>query len=294
MKRILLIANKVWEVQPLLNALLNARFQPDPGKPFFPEQLVSPWRDVYGNPPRPRAEYTFKTCTVEIWCIQDHMDPAREGSSSEEKNRIMPAFFSYRDSAPALVIAFGTASSAPGTTCNGSVVVGSNVFIHDGHPQSDPNPDSEWRSTAFGKLLKSTVPETLFQALGTAFTGHNNKLLNVPVLPAAPCLDCRLEYIAVSTVNVTNYKEYADKDAQTMKALKAAGIKEPVGSVETTHGVIRAQSDAPFMFVSGIPNRFGEFGVDMKTQPEAQNYVAGFNAGVVVGYLLPVLDKMSA
>jgi hypothetical protein len=30
-------------------------------------------------------------------------------------------------------------------------------------------------------------------------------------------------------------------------------------SLETTHGLIRAQSNAPFMFVSGITDRVGSF-----------------------------------
>jgi hypothetical protein len=288
------IANKAWEVHPLLDALLNPRFQPDPTQPFLPDTTYTAWRSSQGAPIQPRGIFAFDHVHVEIWCIADHMDPGKSHSSSQEKNRILPAFFAYQPFEPSLVIAFGTGSARPDMTCNGSVFIGSRVFIHDGHPSDDPNPKSEWRSDAFDTLLESTVQNSLFDRFKEFKAAIERKMLAASVNVSTLGLHCNSNFVAVSTVNVTDFKEYAIKDRETILALANAGVTAPVGSVETTHGVIRVQSNAPFMFITGIPNRFGKFDDDMGGKPEAQNYVAGFNAGIAAAYLLPVLNAAYA
>jgi hypothetical protein len=60
--------------------------------------------------------------------------------------------------------------------------------------------------------------------------------------------------------------------------------------VETTHGVIRSCTEAPFAFLSGIVDRVGHFEDDVQPLVDAQNFVGAHNAGivgaVVVGRLL--------
>jgi hypothetical protein len=77
-----------------------------------------------------------------------------------------------------------------------------------------------------------------------------------------------------------------------MQAFKAREkIATPV-SLETTHGLIRAQAGAcPFLFVSGIVNRFQRFGTDVAPRADAQNTVGAHNAGVVVSWMLSSLDQ---
>ena len=98
-------------------------------------------------------------------------------------------------------------------------------------------------------------------------------------------------YTAVGVVNITNYDDYAWADEEALRAFRDA-CKEhrerpPIGSVETTHGVIRLQSETPFIFISGITDRIGHFNMEVGPRPYAQNFVAAHNAGVVAAWLIP-------
>jgi len=297
MQRILVVANKVWELHPLLNAISNPRFQLDTYNPYLPEELHPVWRWSYGDPPRPRALVELDHTSIEVWCIADHMDPEKSHSSSEEKNRIFPGILDYRDADPALVVAFGTASSSPDldSSANGSVVAGSKIFIHDGHPESDPNPESRWRTPAAGHLLESSLDPSFFNLFEEIREKVEKKMLLASVRPAQPPrLGAAYDYVGLSTVNITDFREYATQDVAAVATARGSGVTDPIRSVETTHGLIRAQSEAPFFFVSGIPNRFGKFEDDMGEKSYAQNYAAGFNAGIAVAHLLPGLDAYFA
>lgn len=61
----------------------------------------------------------------------------------------------------------------------------------------------------------------------------------------------------------------------------------PPSSNETTHGLIRLQSDAPFLFISGITDTLGSFNAEVAPRPYSQNFAAAHNAGVVAAWLLP-------
>ncbi len=63
-------------------------------------------------------------------------------------------------------------------------------------------------------------------------------------------------------------------------------------AVETTHGLIRVSSDAPFLFVSALPNRDGHLADEVHPRPYAQNTAAAHNAGVVVAGMLPRIDEV--
>jgi hypothetical protein len=96
-------------------------------------------------------------------------------------------------------------------------------------------------------------------------------------------------YAAIGDVNVTNYDDYAWADPAALKAFKRHDDTDPVGSLETTHGLIRLQSEAPFLFISGITNRVGYFNMEVAPRAYAQNFVCAHNAGVVATWLLPRL-----
>ncbi|HYS80748.1 MAG TPA: hypothetical protein VEM76_08565, partial [Anaeromyxobacteraceae bacterium] len=79
-------------------------------------------------------------------------------------------------------------------------------------------------------------------------------------------------------------------DADTLEKFRRATRLTEVGSIETTHGLIRLQfRDKPFLFVSGITDSLGAFDHEVGTRPYAQNFVPAHNAGVVVAYLVPEL-----
>ena len=63
-------------------------------------------------------------------------------------------------------------------------------------------------------------------------------------------------------------------------------------SVETTHGVIRSLSEAPFLYVSGITDTEGLFDFEVTPRVYAQNHVAAHNAAIALVWLLPELLKI--
>ena len=64
-----------------------------------------------------------------------------------------------------------------------------------------------------------------------------------------------------------------------------------IGSLETTHGIVRLQSEAPFIFVSGITDRIGHFNEDVGLRSYAQNFACAHNAGVATAWLIPQVVK---
>lgn len=200
------------------------------------------------------------------------------------------------ESAPDLVIAFGTAASESTISSNGCVIVGTRAFVHE--PFADnPSAGSGWTCDCFDRILLSSLDpgkdsKRFNTILGDAAVraNINLRLLSPPNDPASePSLFVASNYVAVSGVNVLNYDDFAWADAQTLRSFREHSDGSPIGSLETTHAVIRTASDAPFMFVSGIANRFLRFNKEAATKDYAQNFVAAHNAGVVIAWLMPQL-----
>jgi hypothetical protein len=299
-KRIVVVANKWWECDPMMNVLLHDKARD--GKTLgWPEPLRHPRRRPESplpedKSPKPRAVFHLPNIDAEIWCISDlleHLpDKPEFQSSSEVKMQYMSRIFAAQADAPALVVAFGTAGYPDNTTQNGSVVVGSNVFMYDAHP-NDENPDSKWRGGPFETVIKSSIGAELFNALTVIETSPEPTVLGrfivEPLNPApATMLLARHDYVAVGSVNVTDYREYSK--TTDAASLKAFGVKNNVSlarSLETTHGLIRTLSgDAPFIFVSGITDRVGHFPEEVDLRAYAQNFVAAHNAGIVIAWML--------
>lgn len=66
--------------------------------------------------------------------------------------------------------------------------------------------------------------------------------------------------------------------------------KQTVGSVETTHELIRLVVPSPqFLFVSPIANRLGYFNTELAPRSYAQNFAVSHNAGVALAWMMPIL-----
>src|SRR5262245_28518911 len=114
MKRVVIIVNKWWECDPVVNVLLHDNARP---KDFlkWPTSLNHP-RQRPGTPPpvdndpKPRAIFTLQNCSCEVWCISDlleHLaDKGKFQSSSQRKVERLPLIL--KGAAPDLVIAVGT------------------------------------------------------------------------------------------------------------------------------------------------------------------------------------------
>src|SRR5262245_28111565 len=138
-RRILIIANKAWEVDPLVFVLRSSEVRPNP----FPAFAAVPQVDIPLNngtkrPVSARLCLQTDNEVAEVWCIKDLMDPGRSSSSSEEKARVLRALTADGPEA-SLVVAFGTAAKPDPGSRNGCVAVGSSVFVHDPHRET-PNP----------------------------------------------------------------------------------------------------------------------------------------------------------
>jgi hypothetical protein len=134
------------------------------------------------------------------------------------------------------------------------------------------------------------------------------KMLKPPMNPAdRPVLLWTANSLAVSSINVPSYDDFNRADEESVvKAQEVTGKisvnypenpknpqlaspgSYPVSSIETTHGLIRvsAPEDAAFIFISGITDRLGYFAMEVTPRKEDQNFVAAFNAGIIVGHIV--------
>ena len=118
------------------------------------------------------------------------------------------------------------------------------------------------------------------------------RLLNTPLNPTNFLkVDADKRLVALSNVNVTKYSEYKFKDGEGVTAFQKAETGMELGSVETTHGVIRVSAaDRPFIFISAIVDRLGYFDEDVVPKEFSQNFSGSFNAGIVTSWLIPFLE----
>ncbi|WP_121811682.1 hypothetical protein [Mucilaginibacter kameinonensis] len=304
MKRILLIANKQFEVEPILNALVHKLFRPANFPDPDPSSLTYyPWNKPKGTV-LPRAVWTaFPGQQFELWCIEDLMISKPNPSSSEGKALDMPKILNYSPEPPSLTVALGTgAYGSKLENHNGCVVMGSNVFIHNYHADPlNPNPDSNWSDPAHtDQLIASAIAPAFFDSIDSATKKAIAQNLLKPYFFPADTIEFLwdINYVALSSVNVTDYKEFPKSDPAAMKAITDANLGLPIGSMESTHGLIRLLYDCPFIFLTGIANRFMQFGVDANgtdnqgnVKTNTVNYTASFNIGVALGALMPKISS---
>lgn len=303
MKRILVIVNKSWELEPALNALLNSKFKPKELK--LPDTLDYPRSKRQGEA-YPNATWIIGDKIFEFWCIEHIMTPCpdivkfpRYYSSSAQKNIDLPKVFNYSSDEVGLVIAFGTAGYPSGLSKNGSIIIGSNLFIYNTHP-GGTNEESKWDDQRFGKLIESSVSADVVNKLRLLLADYVTKsffekrLLRLPLnSPEIQEVILDKEILALSNVNVTKYNEYKEFDEKGLNAVKIAAPAKAVGSVETTHGVIRLHAEGkPFLFISSIVDRVGYFDTEVDPKENAQNFSGAFNGGVFISWLIIQLAKI--
>ena len=300
MKRITLVANKSWEIEPIINALMNSRFSNETkvGGPSF---IKYPWTLPQGAAVPRIVWNNFQDVQIELWCVQDIMEISNPSdpelySSSEIKNDNLHKVINFNTTNPDLIIALGTAGFGDETqNNNGCVVIGSNVFIHNFHPNGE-NPKSNWDDPRQGKLLTSSIEDDFFSILDQTSINFIESRLLRPFLNSSQNIQMisGKEYLSLGVVNITNYKDYAVSDQKGIDALRASGYTGKIGSVETTHGIIRLSSETRFAYISGITDRVNHFNDDVNgkdpkgnIKTEAQNFTAAFNIGVYLATAIP-------
>lgn len=153
------------------------------------------------------------------------------------------------------------------------------------------NPKSPWDSSCVQAMLEPTIsPEFFSKGYINSIQAEAELRFIVPPVNAAPhrTIIAARNFTALATVNVTNYDDYAWTDAQSLQAIRNADSRAVIGSIETTHALIRARSgNLPFIFISAITDRLGHFNVEVSSRNYAQNFACAHNAGVVLSWLLP-------
>jgi len=284
-KRAVVVVNRFWECDPVVAALLNETVRAK--KLGWPTTSNHPRVRNVGNPAVPRLTYAYPECQVELWCLSDLLEGSSPNlqSSTEEKAKVLAALLT--PSPPDLVIALGTAGYPSGfSNFNGCVVIGTNVFIHNGHPGGS-NPDSNWNVGPFDALLDSSLTRDEFDRLASFdWNAAQAALVKTPQNPTSSAILASHSHVSLGTVNVTNYSEYATKDLETVKAFGTPGLGFTASSLETTHGLLRCLLSERFLFISGLTDRLGHFDDEVNV---GQNLAASSNMGVVLSHIIASL-----
>jgi hypothetical protein len=310
--RIIVLANKWWECEAMVAAMLNTSAFPPP---LSDGTIAAPWCDTLSSPrsqvtdaynATSRATFSFKhgtrvIFTVEVWSVSDLLektDPS-SSSSSAKAAHLSAKLFPATGPRPDLVIAVGTAGTASETpNRSGGVAIGGQVFLHNAHPPNtaDANPKSTWSDPRQEKLIPPSIDKHFFEQIA-AFDSATALLHFLPLRrggSTSPIITIGHSDVGLGTLNVTDYNEYKFKDPDTVRAYDAQGHHSTAVSLETTHGLIRLASDpAPFLFVTGITDTFLHFDDQVGTPAlaDAQNFAAAYNAGITVRYMLAGLLK---
>jgi hypothetical protein len=198
-------------------------------------------------------------------------------------------------SAPDGVIAFGTAGY-PGLPSNdGCATIGGTIFIHDASNDVSGAHGGNWSWPGYmGALVPSKTPASFFSsvaadqktldAISREMIAPQNHPAGVLQLLIAP------DAVGISSVNIPGGSPgspppYCVIDTNAIVQAQAAGATN-ITSVETTHGVIRSKwPDAPFIYVTAIPNRVCHF-PDEASQKYAQEFPSSHNAGVALKHVI--------
>jgi hypothetical protein len=330
--RILVVANKSWECEPVVQVLAHPDARPasltelvrgfDPLEPRAPESAGARFR---GNPPaRPRLCLRLGDDTVEVWCIEDWMCTERTidgprgrpvvikpgtSSSYEKFTGSLPtiATHAFGGEPPSIVIAMGTAGIPSAQTLNGCVTIGSRCYLRNPWVGARAKDVAE-QVARFGPMLRKEVAGYASKVIASPrlarklFThvsmdaryAAEARFLLVPIHAAAPPrILAGHGYAALSTININDYDDYVWADEETLRRFERSVKQREIGSMETTHALIRIRwRTTPFLFVSGLTDRVPMFNAEVTPRKYAQNFVAAHNAGVAIAYLVPELSRL--
>jgi hypothetical protein len=280
------LVNKSWETEPFLNAMTNPKLRA--GLLPLPSIINSP-KDHDNRMAEPRAVYYLNNIIVIVRCIEDLMERGDNTSSSEAKYKVLPAWIA--DDRPDCIISVSTAESADKTSGktsqNGSVYIGGSFFLHDADPI---NPESHLVIPPDKTFFPNNMTPEVFALFDSSFAAKATRRFIPAAHNPAAKMTCLASpaYTALGVINVTDYTKYQNADKATHDAFESGAFGDTKAvSIETTHGVVRLSTDAPLLFVSPITDRYQSFAEDVD---DVQNYIAAFNAGIVVSEMLVELD----
>ncbi len=281
--KIAVIANKNWEVEPLLHALSLRKLFPSFSY-AIEENIPSIGREKILTH---RRYFKTNKHEVTVCCIQDYVEDDKFESSSKYKYNIaLPKLFANVNSD--ICIAFGTAGYPRSAQVNGCVAVGSSFYLYNAYKD---NPESNLDFGRDGRLLvdDNAIIKPYFQLIEKEKNNISSLFLQPP---ENPCLKPRVFSdqinIALSVINITNYSDYLWADKAGIEKLSTEEFAKHfrISSIETTHGLIRLSTKIPVMWVSAITDREGFF--DIEVTP-LQNDICSINGGILVGKFIEIL-----
>ncbi|MEZ6043499.1 MAG: hypothetical protein R3C20_23625 [Planctomycetaceae bacterium] len=285
---VVVIANKWWEVTPLMAVLQHCRS-------IKPEFSASPvvFNVLDYTPPhaaikeKPRLQLQFYSTQIDVWCIEDLISEGRDTSSTAEKLSAIQLLKVRHIDPRSLVIAFGTAAS-PNADFAGNVVVGCNVFVTDAKEDDKDSPTASIFdkmnsiiSSLSGEILMRKIDQDRIIDAEQRFLSARNGAAVVPKIFASPT------NVSVGVVNVSNNKEYKKWDTASLARFAVVARDSSTLSMDTTLGLVRLSLDNPFLFIAGIANRVGLFNEEVGDRKYSQNFVAVHNAAICLAWLLP-------
>jgi hypothetical protein len=295
--RIVVVANRYHEADGLMAAVCNQLAR----NPLLSVPYNVDWPRVQSNPPvdsqKPRCLIdVFKnrldkvpSATMEIWCIDDL---ATTYGVSSAKVIAMDKITNY-GGAPDGIVAFGTAGYPGLPSNNGCAAIGGTIFIRDASNDASGTHDNWSWPSHMGILIPSKTPVSFFSSVladQEMLYAINAEMISPQNRPSGTLqLIIAADAVGISSVDVpaTNPPiPYCDTDTKAIADARAAGASN-IASVETTHGVIRSKwPDAPFIFVTAIPNRVCHF-PDEAQNMYAQEFPSSHNAGVALKHVMP-------
>jgi hypothetical protein len=292
--RVVVVANRYHEADGLMAAVCN-QMKHNPNL-SYPYNVV--WPRIPSDPPvdstKPRCLIDVRKnpsdadplATMEIWCIDDL---ALTKGDSGAKVTAMDKIASYGNT-PDGVVAFGTAGYPGLASIDGCATIGGTIFIHDAsNDATGTHGNWSWPSH-METLVPSKTPASFFSnlaadqktlnAISIEMIAPKNTPAGVLQLMIAP------DAVGISSVNIPANAPYCDIDSKAIRLAQAAGATN-ISSVETTHGVIRSKwPDAPFIYVTAIPNRVCHF-PDEASGIYGQEFPSSHNAGIALKYAIP-------
>jgi hypothetical protein len=276
---VVVFANRRWEALPLVQVLTNPDAVP---AAIVPHQTSPP------TVPGLRTRVRIGRQTVELWCLEDLIAPGRNKSSTYEKAKAL-AKWRVRT---ALTIAFGTGAS-PRAQTNGDTIVGSSVFVHQANvaQPTTEHTDETWTHEALDSVVTSSANHILSELDANSLSEAAKRFVRPPTGAAdRPAVRAGVDLIALSVVNVSDRSNYAAADQQAIgRFTQTGGDVESIGSIETTHGLLRLLLGESFLYVTGVANQVGKYESEVLGQSYAQNLAASHNAAVTLAWILPTL-----
>lgn len=258
--------------------------------------VAAPANPMQFTLPQARAVLEFPHLQYIIYCTEDLMGHLA-GAGRNQKNSLLIAdqlaqvLKLHPD--PVLVISFTTAGRSGHVLDAAGVVLGADTFLRSAS-EVRQHTGPLWTSPHFGVLRRSRLRKEHQTGLARVVPAATERFISAPVgaISSSGVLYMGPDVIAVTTVNAAD-SHVQEVEQEAMKDFRALWGREATAySLDEVHGLVHELTEAPFLFVTGITHRAGDWDKGAGTKGCAQQHAAAYNASVALAFALPELDLM--